>query len=57
MSTMKMAVTGERVVQKTNRKIRKKTQRDNVHHEKAVTRKKIWVPEMKIKRHKRPCPP
>ena len=44
MSTMKKAVTGERVVQKKLEKS-EKTQRDHVHHGKAVTRKKIWVPE------------
>ena len=44
MSTMKVAVTGERVVQKKKEKS-EKIQRDHVHHGKAVTRKKVWVPE------------
>ena len=40
MSTMKGAVTGERVVQKKKQKNQKKAQRGHVHHERAVTRKK-----------------
>ena len=45
MSTMKVAVTGERVVQKKKTEKSENLQRDHVHHEKAVTRKKFWVPE------------